>query len=75
MFTSKLILLVTVKCRKLFLVRRTVRMEHYSEIQRVVFLGWGGLIVAELFKVFQDSYGRLKFIAYNAKYSEPADTS
>jgi hypothetical protein len=73
MCTSKLILLGAVKCRKSFLVRHTVRMEHCSQRQRVVLLD--GLIVAELFKVIQYSYGRLSFTADNAKYSEPADTS
>ena len=73
MCTSKLILEGAVKCRKPFLVRLTVRTEHYSELQRVVFLE--GLTVAEMFKVIQDSYGRLSFIADNVKYSEPAETS
>jgi len=73
MCTSKLILEGAVKCRKPFLVRLTVTMERYSELQRIVFQE--GLIVAELFKVIQDSYERLSFIADNAKYSEPADTS
>ena len=39
MCASKLILLVTMKCRKLFLVRHAVKMEHYSELQSVSFLG------------------------------------
>jgi hypothetical protein len=73
MCASKLILLGAVKCRKSFLFRYTVRMERYSELKREVFLE--GLIVAELFKVFQDSYGRLRFIVDNANYSQPADTS
>ena len=73
MCTSKLMLVGAVKCRKSFLVRHTVGMEHYNELKRVVFLE--GLIVAELFKVIQNSYGRLSLIADKAKYSEPADTS
>jgi len=72
MCTSTLILEGAAKCRKPFLVRLTIRMEHYSEIQRIVFLE--GLIFAELFKVIQDSYERLSFVADIAKYSEPADT-
>ena len=59
MCTNKLILEGAVKCRKPFLVRLTVGVEHYSELQRKVFLE--GLIVAELFKVIQDSYESLKF--------------
>ena len=46
MCTSKLILEGAVRCR--FLVRYSVRMGDYNELQRIVFLE--GLIVAELFK-------------------------
>jgi hypothetical protein len=66
-------LLGAVKYRKPLQVRYTVRVKHYNELQKAVFLD--GLVVAVLFKVFQASYGKLRLITDSETYSEPAETS